>query len=140
MILLIWFSPESDERLKRMNDDLEMHDSLVLLRLAHNYDCAFYPGSIQAGNHSADRQSELLYFSLVTLSTVEYGDVVPHGFPPNVLMPSLSSFSASRQTAVFMFLSILMGFSETLHAERIAISEGKAFDFRGAGFRGAGEL
>ena len=36
---------------------------------------AFYPGSIQAG--SSDRQTELLYFSLITLSTIGYGDVVP---------------------------------------------------------------
>ena len=38
---------------------------------------AFYPGSIQVGTHSADRQTELLYFSLVTLTTIGYGDVVP---------------------------------------------------------------
>ena len=37
---------------------------------------AFSPGSIQMGNQ-ADRQTELLYFSLVTLSTVGYGDIVP---------------------------------------------------------------
>jgi hypothetical protein len=41
----------------------------------------FYPGSILHSNATiADRQSELLYFSLVTLSTIGYGDVVPlHG-------------------------------------------------------------
>ena len=41
----------------------------------------FYPGSILHNNATiADRQSELLYFSLVTLSTIGYGDVVPlHG-------------------------------------------------------------
>ena len=38
---------------------------------------AFYPGSIQAGSHPADRQTELLYFSLITLSTIGYGDIVP---------------------------------------------------------------
>jgi voltage-gated potassium channel Kch len=37
---------------------------------------AFSPGSIQI-SHSADRQTELLYFSLITLSTVGYGDIVP---------------------------------------------------------------
>ena len=37
-----------------------------------------YPGAILRNHASlADRQSELLYFSLVTLSTVGYGDVVP---------------------------------------------------------------
>jgi Ion channel len=40
----------------------------------------FYPGAIQHGTGGGDRQSELLYFSLVTLSTIGYGDVVPiHG-------------------------------------------------------------
>jgi hypothetical protein len=40
-----------------------------------------YPGSFVRGNSMlTDRQSELLYFSLVTLSTVGYGDIVPlHG-------------------------------------------------------------
>ena len=38
---------------------------------------AFSPGSIQIGNHPADRQTDLLYFSLVTLSTIGYGDIVP---------------------------------------------------------------
>jgi Ion channel len=38
---------------------------------------AFSPGSIQTRNHPADHQTELLYFSLVTLSTIGYGDIVP---------------------------------------------------------------
>jgi hypothetical protein len=38
---------------------------------------AFHPGSIQLGSHPTDRQSELLYFSLTTLSTIGYGDVLP---------------------------------------------------------------
>ncbi len=37
----------------------------------------FYPGSIQHATGGPDRHSELLYFSLVTLSTIGYGDVVP---------------------------------------------------------------
>ncbi|MGA7315933.1 MAG: potassium channel family protein [Silvibacterium sp.] len=37
---------------------------------------AFYPGSIQIGN-PAERETNLLYFSLVTLSTIGYGDIVP---------------------------------------------------------------
>lgn len=37
----------------------------------------FYPGVIQLGNHPAEGQSELLYFSLITLSTIGYGDLVP---------------------------------------------------------------
>lgn len=38
----------------------------------------FYPGSILRSSMAmADRSSELLYFSLVTLSTIGYGDVVP---------------------------------------------------------------
>jgi hypothetical protein len=38
---------------------------------------AFYPGSILVGLHSGDRRTELLYFSMVTLSTIGYGDIVP---------------------------------------------------------------
>jgi hypothetical protein len=38
---------------------------------------AFYPGSIRIGRLPADRQTELLYFSLITLSTIGYGDIVP---------------------------------------------------------------
>ena len=38
----------------------------------------FYPGSILHNNATmTDRSSELLYFSLVTLSTIGYGDIVP---------------------------------------------------------------
>ncbi len=38
----------------------------------------FHPGSIQhSTSATADRHAELLYFSLVTLSTIGYGDVVP---------------------------------------------------------------
>ena len=36
-----------------------------------------HPGSFQLGAQSTDRQSDLLYFSLVTLSTIGYGDIVP---------------------------------------------------------------
>jgi hypothetical protein len=39
---------------------------------------AFYPGVIQESNARVnDRSTDLLYFSLVTLSTIGYGDVVP---------------------------------------------------------------
>jgi hypothetical protein len=38
---------------------------------------AFSPGAIRVGSDPADRQTELLYFSLITLSTVGYGDIVP---------------------------------------------------------------
>jgi hypothetical protein len=38
---------------------------------------AFTPGSIRAGGGPAERQTEMLYFSLITLSTVGYGDIVP---------------------------------------------------------------
>ena len=37
-----------------------------------------YPGAFQHSNNIAvDRKSELLYFSLVTLTTIGYGDVLP---------------------------------------------------------------
>jgi len=40
----------------------------------------FHPGAILLSAAGTDRQSELLYFSLVTLSTIGYGDIVPlHG-------------------------------------------------------------
>jgi Ion channel len=38
---------------------------------------AFSPGSIRIESHAANRQTELLYFSLITLSTIGYGDIVP---------------------------------------------------------------
>jgi len=39
---------------------------------------AVAPGAFQHGNNTAaDRESELLYFSLVTLATVGYGDIIP---------------------------------------------------------------
>jgi hypothetical protein len=39
---------------------------------------AFFPGTILHNNSTiTNRSSELLYFSLITLSTVGYGDVVP---------------------------------------------------------------
>jgi Ion channel len=38
---------------------------------------AVSPGSIRIGSHTAERQTDLLYFSLVTLSTIGYGDIVP---------------------------------------------------------------
>jgi len=46
---------------------------------------AFYPGAIQLGSHPADRQTELLYFSLITLSTIGYGDIVPLGGEARIL-------------------------------------------------------
>ena len=40
----------------------------------------FWPGTIQHSAGGPDRQSELLYFSLITLTTIGYGDVIPlHG-------------------------------------------------------------
>jgi len=38
---------------------------------------AFSPGSIRIESHAAEGQTELLYFSLITLSTIGYGDIVP---------------------------------------------------------------
>ena len=39
---------------------------------------AAYPGSFQYSNNVvANRQSELLYFSLITLTTIGYGDILP---------------------------------------------------------------
>jgi len=45
----------------------------------------YYPGSImQGGSVLMHRENQLLYFSLVTLSTIGYGDIVPVG--PEVRM------------------------------------------------------
>jgi Ion channel len=38
---------------------------------------SFYPGSIQIGSRPSGRETDLLYFSLITLSTIGYGDIVP---------------------------------------------------------------
>jgi hypothetical protein len=38
---------------------------------------AFHPGSIRVGSNPAERETNLLYFSLITLSTIGYGDIVP---------------------------------------------------------------
>ena len=40
-------------------------------------DRCFLSGFNPGGSHPNDRQTELLYFSLVTLSTIGYGDIVP---------------------------------------------------------------
>jgi hypothetical protein len=37
----------------------------------------FHPGSIQIGSRPPERETNLLYFSLITLSTIGYGDIVP---------------------------------------------------------------
>jgi hypothetical protein len=37
----------------------------------------FYPGSIQIRSNPAEYETNLLYFSLITLSTIGYGDIVP---------------------------------------------------------------
>ena len=46
---------------------------------------AFSPGSIRMGTDATDHQTELLYFSLITLSTVGYGDIVPLSGPARIL-------------------------------------------------------
>ena len=45
----------------------------------------FAPGSIQIGGHPAERDTDLLYFSLITLSTIGYGDMVPLGGEARIL-------------------------------------------------------
>jgi hypothetical protein len=57
---------------------------LLLGILFFSFYCAvdtLYPGSFHRGDLTAtERPSELLYFSLITLSTIGYGDIVPaHG-------------------------------------------------------------
>ena len=38
---------------------------------------SLYPGSIQIVSRPSGRETDLLYFSLITLSTIGYGDIVP---------------------------------------------------------------
>ena len=45
----------------------------------------FYPGSIQIGSHAVNRETDLLYFSLITLSTIGYGDIVPFSGEARIL-------------------------------------------------------
>jgi Ion channel len=56
---------------------------------------AFSPGSIQIGRHGDDRKTELPYFSLITLSTIGYGDIVPLGGEARILaaLEGLPGFS-----------------------------------------------
>jgi hypothetical protein len=46
---------------------------------------AFAPGSIRVVGHAAERDTDLLYFSLITLSTIGYGDIVPVGGEARIL-------------------------------------------------------
>ena len=45
----------------------------------------FYPGSIQIGSHAVNHETDLLYFSLITLSTIGYGDIVPFSGEARIL-------------------------------------------------------
>jgi hypothetical protein len=77
---------------------------------------AFSQGSIQVGSHPADRQTELLYFSLITLSTIGYGDIVPlsasrrrgdhaKGCAQFLIHPKLSGNSIGKRSTVEIFRS-----------------------------------
>jgi hypothetical protein len=64
--------------------EAQLHTAVsIYLLLAYTWAAFYYamvnlyPDSFQLGTNSTDYQTALLYFSLVTLSTVGYGDVVP---------------------------------------------------------------
>jgi Ion channel len=67
----------------------------------------FYPGSIlHSGNTAmADRTSELLYFSLVTLTTIGYGDVVPL-YPEVRLLAALEGITGVLYVAITVALLV----------------------------------
>jgi hypothetical protein len=67
----------------------------------------FYPGSIlHSGNTAmADRSSELLYFSLVTLTTIGYGDVVPL-YPEVRLLAALEGITGVLYVAITVALLV----------------------------------
>lgn len=67
---------------------------------------AFHPGSIQLGSQATDRQSQLLYFSLVTLSTIGYGDVVAVG-PETRMVAALEGVTGVLYVAITV--AILVG-------------------------------
>jgi hypothetical protein len=66
-----------------------------------------YPGSIlHSGNTAmADRPSELLYFSLVTLTTIGYGDVVPL-YPEVRLLAALEGITGVLYVAITVALLV----------------------------------
>jgi Ion channel len=77
----------------------------------------FYPGSILHNNATiADRQSELLYFSLVALSTIGYGDVVPlHG--------EVRILAALEGIAVVLYIAITVALLVSAYKQRDTLQE-----------------
>ncbi len=66
----------------------------------------FYPGSIRSSSMAmADRSSELLYFSLITLSTIGYGDVVPVG-PEVRMLAALEGITGVLYVAITVALLV----------------------------------
>jgi hypothetical protein len=67
---------------------------------------AFYPGSIlRSSTAMADRSTELLYFSLVTLSTIGYGDVVPL-YPEVRILAALEGITGVLYIAITVALLV----------------------------------
>jgi ion channel len=66
----------------------------------------FYPGSImRSSTGMGDRSSELLYFSLVTLSTIGYGDVVPL-YPEVRILAALEGITGVLYIAITVALLV----------------------------------
>jgi len=77
----------------------------------------FYPGSIlRSSTAMADRSTELLYFSLVTLSTIGYGDVVP-------LNPEVRILAALEGITGVLYLAITVALLVSAYKQPGASSE-----------------
>jgi len=77
----------------------------------------FYPGSIlRSSTAMADRSTELLYFSLVTLSTIGYGDVVP-------LNPEVRILAALEGITGVLYIAITVALLVSAYKQPGASSE-----------------
>lgn len=79
----------------------------------------FYPGSILRSSTAwADRPSELLYFSLVTLSTIGYGDVVPL-YPEVRILAAMEGITGVLYIAITVALLVSAYKQGTSHEPRL---------------------
>jgi hypothetical protein len=81
----------------------------------------FYPGSILHSSNTpiADRPSELLYFSLVTLSTIGYGDVLP-------VHPEVRILAALEGITGVLYVAITVALLVSSYKQQNASGEGQS--------------
>jgi|SRR5271167_1969471 len=78
----------------------------------------FLPGSfLRSASIATDRQAELLYFSLVTLSTVGYGDIVP-------LNGEVRMLAALEGVTGVLYVAITVALLVSSYKQQIVPSEG----------------